>query len=32
VQRAPIGDAEYDRRITIHVDAQGHAAMQVDRY
>ncbi|WP_310053582.1 phosphoglycerate mutase family protein [Agrilutibacter niabensis] len=28
----PIGDAEYDRRITIHVDAQGRAAMQVDRY
>jgi broad specificity phosphatase PhoE len=28
----PIDDAEYDRRITIHVDAQGRAAMQVDRY
>ena len=28
----PMGDDEFDRRITIRIDAQGHAALQAGRY
>lgn len=28
----PMGEDEFDRRITIRVDAQGHASLQTERY
>lgn len=29
---APMGDDEFDRRITIRIDARGHVVMQTERY